>query len=169
MRTSLVLLLSLAGFLPLQPQDSKDKCSVSLVDIAEARKVAERGDDSEGLVKVIGRFDAEVGEEVLTTKHFLIPGTKDYVTASVFYSDEDMAPLRKPGSDVWHDATIRLGIFISNQRPESAFAKENNAVAQANYADDTVKVSVIKSAKVNGKLYSVAMECICNGAVERRN
>lgn len=38
--------------------------------------------------KLIGEFEAEVGEERLTTKAFKIPGTKLVATAQVFYTDE---------------------------------------------------------------------------------
>ena len=46
---------------------------------------------------VLGKFTTVLGEEELTTKAFRLPGTRLFIVASVFYTDESMAS--EKGSD----------------------------------------------------------------------
>jgi hypothetical protein len=167
MRCFGALFIFLVAAIPIWAQGQKDTCKVVFLDVADARKQAKTGQDIESLATVIGKFEAAVGEEVLTTRHFAIPSTKQYITASVYYTDETMTPLRRPDSNMWQDSTIQLGILISEQKPESAFFTEDNAVAETNYAKDTLRVSTEKFFKANRRLYWVSLECVCNGAIER--
>jgi hypothetical protein len=57
----------------------------------------------------LGEFAAEVGEEELTTQSYRLPGSNQYVTASVFYTEEMMASRNTFDSMV-------VGIIVSPTR-----------------------------------------------------
>ena len=53
--------------------------------------------------RILGEFEANVGEEILTSKNYKIPETKYYVSASVYYTDEMMR------SSGYSDSMRKLG------------------------------------------------------------
>src|SRR5436853_2749954 len=64
----------------------KARESATKLDIEAVNKALLAGKTVNGLT-ILGRFTPVVEEEELTTKHYLIAGTKLIVTASVFYTD----------------------------------------------------------------------------------
>jgi hypothetical protein len=113
--------------------------------------------------KTVGTFQTIIGEEVNTTHHFRFPNSRQFVTASVSYTDESMS-VRKPGTSLLHDSSVSLGLVVSGQQPASAFGVEGNAVSEVNYDENTLEVRVRKVARINRRLYAIGLECLCNGA-----
>ena len=74
-----------------------DRCEVGVTNLSTLRS------------GVLGSFDTVVGEEERTTKAFRLPGTKLFVVAAVFYTDESMGS--PEGSD-----SMSLELTLSNSR-----------------------------------------------------
>ena len=161
-----LLLLTLGGLTAAQTPGSKtDKCHVYVVDVlmslkyqkevenvvneAEIQKIAAKYKS----IETTFPFEATVAEETQTTRHFALPDTKLFVTASVYYTDEIMAAGTARDS-------ITLGIFISPNKPESAIGLENlgNAVAETLYRSPG-KFRVKQYVTANSKKYLVGLEC----------
>ena len=97
------------------------------------------------------QFSPLTGEEELTNNVFRIPGTRLLVTASVFYTDESMV------SNVGQDS-MKLGLAVSNQRWNQAFASPNNAVAEVTlHSFDTARVKT--NIWSGSRRLLVGMEC----------
>lgn len=155
----MIVLMTASVVEPLQ--ERHDACQVSFTDIAAARRAIDQGLPIE--TKIIGTFQTVVGEELNTTRYFRFPNSNQYVTASVSYTDESMS-LRKPGSSMVHDTSISLALVVSGQQPPSAFGVEGNAVAEANYDENTLEIRVRKVVRISGRVYAVGLECLSNGA-----
>ena len=96
-------------------------------------------------------FSPLTGEEELTNKLFLIPGTKLMVIASVFYTDESMAS--KAGQD-----SMQLALAVSHRSWPDAFRSPNNAITEITLATfDTARVHT--SVQVGSRRLLVSMEC----------
>jgi hypothetical protein len=65
------------------------------------------------------RFSPKFGEEELTNERIRLPGSKLWLIASVFPTDESMHSAK--GAD-----SIKLGLAISKTRSRSAFDIDNN-------------------------------------------
>src|SRR2546423_75082 len=72
-------------------------------------------------------FFPGLGEEELTNKRIRLPGSKSWLLASVFPTDESMHSAK--GAD-----SLKLGLSISKSAAKSAFDIDNNAVAEATFA-----------------------------------
>lgn len=96
-------------------------------------------------------FVPKMGEEELTNKRVELPGTGQFVFASVFPTDESMASAR--GAD-----SIKLGLAMSRKRGTNAFELPNNAVAEGTLSNmDTLRVE--RTAYVNHTLRLTRLEC----------
>ena len=153
------LLLSIAG-----AQTRSDVCHVYVVDVAQARKVAESfretgsaEADAKAMSKgqtVFPEFSPVRGEEELTTKTYRLPGSSLIITASVYYTDESMASAE--GAD-----SMLVGVVMSPQPQQNAISAESNAVSEVTYNDNLDTVRAKKYVRVKGLLYLVGIECHC--------
>ena len=151
--------LCAAGAAPAQAQG--DLCHVYVVDVSKARKARDEyrdtGDpqkDTRALAAaevVFPEFRTVAGEEELTTKTYPFPGSRLFITASVFYTDESMASAA--GAD-----SMLLGVAVSRRALRDAFDAEDNAVAELTSAGaDTARVK--KYVRVGGRLYLLGLQC----------
>lgn len=104
------------------------------------------------------RFDAfepELGEEELTTKHYEMPNGKYHITASVFYTDEN---LRLPAEELPMES-VMIGIVVSDQRHEDAFSIAGNAASETAYSKLSIAARVKQRVALAGLEYLVGMEC----------
>lgn len=107
-------------------------------------------DDRWRLIKSF-EFLPKVGEEELTNKTILLPGSRKRLFASVFPTDESMHSAK--GAD-----SIKLGLAISSSRAGSAFDIDNNAVAETTFAAlDTLRVE--RATYVNRRPMLTRLEC----------
>ena len=153
------LILFLSGVVVAQSQG--DLCHVYVVDVEKGQKALDNFQETGNAAAVakalsVGEtvfpeFRTTLGEEKRTTKTYPFPGSKMFITASVFYTDESMAS--SEGAD-----SMWLGIVISSKPQKDALSSENNSVAEITLNDrDTVRAK--KYEKVNGRLYLVGIEC----------
>jgi hypothetical protein len=161
------ILANLAVLFLLSPagaQTRSDVCHVYVVDVAAARKVAERfretGDTTAGAralsagQTVFPEFRPAIGEEELTTKTYRFPGSNLVITASVFYTDESMASAE--GSD-----SMLIGVVISPEAQRDAISAENNAVSEVTYNDQLDTVRAKRYVRVKNRPYLIGIECHC--------
>jgi hypothetical protein len=158
-----VIGLFLAQGVPAQ-QDS-DRCHVYMVaagaeDAAAIWKLIEEGlplkeveKRAAKLVGTLGEFDTATGEEQSTTKSFAIPGTSQFVTVTVFYTDESMAAAGVgPNS-------ILLSLVIANKKLDTAMGAPDSIQAEVSVDQFAGKIRVKKVTVLNGKKYLMGMEC----------
>jgi hypothetical protein len=139
-------------------QGNADACHVYLVDVKAAQKAytslspnATQEAQARALssvMKILGEFQAVVGEEQLTTKSYSFPDSKLVMTASVFYTDESMPA-----------ESMTLGLAVSDKAEKDAISATNNAVAEVNYDANMKIVRVRKYVIVNGLSYLVGLQC----------
>ena len=122
---ALMILVVVSGTAFSQANDPM-KCAITVYQINRA----EEGH----LIKSV-EFIPKMGEEELTNKTLNLPGSRQFVIASVFPTDESMASAQ--GQD-----SIRLGLAVSRKKLPQAFGATNNAVAEATLyeAFDTARV-----------------------------
>ena len=99
---------------------------------------------------MLGSFDTVVGEEERTTKAFRLPGTKLFVVAAVFYTDESMGS--PEGSD-----SMSLELTLSNSRRRDVLRSLSFADAEIPAKASVGRVSML--VKLAGKPRLVRMEC----------
>lgn len=165
----IVLIAALAIAAPIQQQraPTSDLCHVYVVDTVQAERLMnellalpnpteaqalalkKKYPDSE---QILGTFEANVGEEVLTTKSYPVPGTRQFVTASVYYTDEAM---RSSGSR----ASMSVSIVVSPRRHENALTVDNNSTSQISYNGHADKIQVTTRARIGGRLKVIGLEC----------
>ncbi len=100
-------------------------------------------------------FKTTVGEEELTTKSYPFPGSKLFITASVFYTDESMASQRSgPYSMI-------VAVAVANKPLKDAFASsvKGSAAAEVTYNEHTDTVRAKQYVTVGGRSYLVGIEC----------
>jgi hypothetical protein len=137
-----------------------DLCHVYVVDVLKARRAQEqyervgpeRGTRAlEAAQVVFPEFPTVVGEEELTTKAYRFPGSRVFITASVFYTDESMASAA--GAD-----SMMLAVAVTRRPFRHAFEVDNNAVAElTSTGSDTARVK--KHVRIDGRPYLLGMEC----------
>lgn len=142
-----------------------DVCHVYVVDTAKALKLEDsffESDDPETDKKYLKlkneaeksfpEFKPKIGEEELTTQHYLFPKSNLIITASVFYTDD------------WIGDSIMLGIAVSEKRLKNAigYPPINGALAELSYNDKTDLVRVKQYVKVKGRIYLIGLECDCS-------
>ena len=138
-----------------------DLCHVYVGAVLKARRAQEEyrdtGDpdrDARAMAAaqvVFPEFRTVHGEEELTTKSYRFPGSRLYITASVFYTDESMASAA--GAD-----SMMLAVAVSRGALRDAFEVENNAAAElTSMGFDTARVK--KYVRVGGRLYLLGLQC----------
>jgi hypothetical protein len=139
-------------------QSNSDACHVYFVDVSAAEKAykslpANATQEAQAkalasVMKILGEFQAVVGEEELTTKSYPFPDSKLLITASVFYTDESMPA-----------ESMMLGLVVSDKALKDALSAPNNAVAEVNYNESTKIFRVRKYLELNGHNYLVGLQC----------
>jgi hypothetical protein len=166
--TAVVLLLPSA----LCAQKRTDHCEVYVVDVKSAQLAWEESLSKPSnptevfskLSRIIGTFNTEeIGEEVLTTRHFPFPNSELTITVSVFYTDESLS-VRLPSDPTTYDESILLGLVVAKNKPADAIHAPDSAVAEVTYLAKGFGVRIKKLINVRGRDYLVGMECSCNGA-----
>ena len=159
--TAWLVLLSGVGV----AQTRGDLCQVYVVDRAKALKAENSYRDTGNPEKdtkafraaqtLFPEFETKVGEEELTTKTYLFPGSKLVITASIFYTDESMAS-QGGGSD-----SMVVAVAVAERPLKDAFAAsvERSAVAEVSYNKQTDTVRAKQYVRVRGRLYLVGVEC----------
>jgi hypothetical protein len=136
-----VLLGLLLGTSAFSQNDSGVQCVVTLYRLRGERWKLIKS------VKVIPKL----GEEELTTGRVRLPGSRQYLLASVFPTDESMHSAK--GAD-----SMKIGLAISDNRRGNAFDRVNNAVAEATLVTlDTLRVE--RTAYVGGRQMLTRFEC----------
>jgi hypothetical protein len=165
------LLVSMAAPAAAAQNSAGDLCHVYLVDVAKARKASEEyrdtGDparDTKALAAaqvVFPEFRTVVAEEQLTTKTYPFPGSRLFITASVYYTDESMASAR--GAD-----SMQLAVAVGPKPLADALDAEDNAAAELTLdGADTARAK--KYMKVGGRLYLVGVECKSQTEAEKKD
>jgi hypothetical protein len=124
-----------------------DTCQVAFVDYSSKKA------QSSDLMPAhkLGRFQTVTAEEVETTRAYRIPGTKLFVIASVFYTDESMVVDNSQDS-------MTLEISISRTPKRDILSSLRFADAEVMLQDPRVsRVSTLF--KVNGRILNFIMEC----------
>jgi hypothetical protein len=135
-----VCLILLVCACPMLAQSgNSDRCEVALADVKT------------GKATELGTFTTVIAEEELTTRAFRLPGTKLYVVASVFYTDESMAS--EQGAD-----SVSLELTLSRGRKRDVLRSLSWAEAEMPLNGfDVGRVSM--TVRVNGRPKMVLMEC----------
>ena len=166
----LVLLAPAAAAAQATPQarPAGDACHVYLVDVKKAEKFveeySEKGGRGMGLPQnaaeaaaagevVFPEFYTTVGEEEVTTKSYRFPGSKLFILARVFYTDESMRA-----------ESMLVGVGVSEKEQTDEMWLENMAVAEVAYNEQTNVVRAKQRLKVGGRLYLLGVECRCQTA-----
>ena len=140
MRKLFLLCIMLACASPILAQSrNSDRCEVALADL-RTRQSTE-----------LGTFTTVIAEEELTTRAFRLPGTRLYIVASVFYTDESMASER--GED-----SVSLELILSRGRKRDVLRSLSWAEAEMQLDGfDVGRVSMI--VRANGRPQMVRMQC----------
>lgn len=131
-----VLLMCAAASLAQNP--NYDRCEVGVTNVGTLRSQA------------LGSFDTVLGEEERTTKAFRLPGTKLFVVAAVFYTDESMGS--PEGSD-----SMSLDLTLSKSRRRDVLRSLSFADAEMPAKVPVGRVTML--VKLAGKPKLVLMEC----------
>lgn len=115
-----------------------DRCEVGVADVRGSR------------TRALGTFDTVIGEEEPTVRAFRLPGTKLFVVASVFYTDESMA------SDQSYDS-MSLELTLSRTARRRILRSLSFADAELPAQVSVGRVSLLTQAA--GKPQLVVMEC----------
>jgi hypothetical protein len=108
-----------------------------------------RGEDWK-LIKSV-EFVPMMREEELTNKSFRLPGSRLFLVASVFPTDESMHSAK--GAD-----SLKLGLGVSRKSGVNAFDIANNAVAEVTLSVlDTARVE--RTVHVGRRLMLTRLEC----------
>jgi hypothetical protein len=138
-----------------------DMCHVYVVDTEKALKAQETyrdtGDPAKDLKAiadaqvVFPEFATVIAEEHLTTKSYPFLGSRLFITASVYYTDESMRSSASADS-------MLLAVAVSSKALDDALTAEDNAVAELTLEGaDTARAK--KYLKVGGRRYLVGVEC----------
>ena len=156
---SVVFLLCLSS--PVFCQ-TEEKCTVDLLENRAAEKMRrelEKGkpsaDSNQGFIK-LGEFTTDMGEERLTSKTFKIPCTRQFVIASVYYTDESMT-----WKEVLTDSAY-MGIAISRKPHASAMGVPSRSLAEVNFTQLTKIMRVSTQAIIRGRRVTAVLECKWN-------
>jgi hypothetical protein len=169
----LALLSSVAAAAQARPQTrpTGDACHVYVVDVKKAEKFFEEYSEKGGRAAlpqtaaeaaaagetVFPEFYTNVGEEELTSKTYRFPGSKLFITARVFYTDESMPA-----------ESMLVGVGVSEKEQHEDMWLENMAVAEVSYNDETDIVRAKQRLRVGGRPYLVGVECRCKTAAANK-
>jgi hypothetical protein len=159
----LILILPVLSYAQI---GGSDQCEVYLVDTqltlklfkaVENKNLSEKELESifKPTSKILGTFDTSVSEESLTSQTYRIPKTQLFVTASVYYTDEELQSKS-------HSSSMRIGIAISKKKVSNVFDAINNAMAELTYDEHTDVIRVKKNIFLNNRPFLIGLECRCN-------
>ena len=132
------LIVLSASVAPAQARNS-DRCEVALAATNPKDNV------------LLGKFTTVLAEEELTTKAFRLPGTRLFIVASVFYTDESMAS--EKGSD-----SVMLELALSTGQKRDVLHSLSWAEAEMQLHDFEVgRVEMLVKSGARPRL--VIMEC----------
>lgn len=106
---------------------------------------------------ILGTFKTKIAEEELTTKSFKIPNLSQFVTASVYYTDELMA-VETPQGAILQDSVL-VAIAVGDKEYSNATAAPQRAVAEVNINDMVNTFRISTRTQINNKSYVAYMEC----------
>jgi hypothetical protein len=118
---------------------NSDRCEVVIVDMKSKKGV------------LLGTFKTTIAEEELTTKSFPLPGTKLFIVASVFYTDESLSSSQ--GAD-----SVSLELALSH-------SKKRNVLTSLSWAEAEMPLNGFDVGRVTMKVTApgrrslVIMEC----------
>jgi len=134
-----IFLFVLIAASPVAAQNPNfDRCQIGVADVHGSRSQA------------LGTFDTVMGEEERTVRAFRLPGTKLFVVASVFYTDESMASDR--GAD-----SMSLELTLSRRPGRRILRSISFADAEFPAQVSVGRVSLLTKAARKPQL--VVMEC----------
>ena len=135
-----LIVIVFCAYPTLAQSGNSDHCQVDLADVKTGKSTE------------LGSFFTVIGEEELTTRVFRLPGTKLYIIAGVFYTDESMAS--ESGAD-----SISLELSLSRGQKRDVLRSLNWVGAEMPLNGfDVGRVSMI--VRVNGRHPKmVLMEC----------
>ncbi len=134
----------------------KARESAAKLDIEAANKALLAGKTVNGLT-ILGRFAPVIAEERLTTKNYPLAGTKLFVTASVYYTDESMFSSKTKTSD-----SVYVGIAVSGKPHDNAMEVLGSANVEVTYTEFTDTVRQKTRLMSKGRSYLVGVECRFN-------
>jgi hypothetical protein len=135
----IVCLIVLSASIALAQARNSDRCEVALATTNPKDNV------------LLGKFTTVLAEEELTTKAFPLPGTRLFIVASVFYTDESMAS--EKGSD-----SVMLELALSTGQKRDVLHSLSWAEAEMQLKDFEVgRVTMLVKSGARPQL--VIMEC----------
>src|ERR1044072_117958 len=134
-----LMVIVVCAYSTLAQSGNSDRCELMLSDIKTGKSTK------------LGTFNTVIGEEELTTQVFRLPGTKLYIVAGVFYTDESMASAS--GAD---SISLELSLSRGQKRDVLRSLKWADAEMPLN-GFDVGRVSLI--VRVNSHPKMVLMEC----------
>jgi hypothetical protein len=142
-----------------------DVCHVYVVDREKALKATDEYRDTGNPKKdaramlaaqtVFPEFRTTVGEEELTVKSYPFPGSKLFITASVFYTDESMASQRSGAGSM----IVAVAVAAKPLKDAFAAAVERSAAAEVTYDEHADMVRAKQYVTVGSRSYLVGIEC----------
>ena len=118
---------------------NSDRCEVGIVNVSTSK------------VTMLGTFITVIAEEEATTRTFRLPGTKLFIVASVFYTDESMASEKSSSS-------VSLELALSRSRKRDVL--RSISWAEAEMPLNTFDVGrVTMLVKSSSRPQLVVMEC----------
>ena len=134
-----LLLFLLIAAVPVAAQHkNSDSCEIVVTEVRGSRTHA------------VGTFDTVIAEEERTVRAFRLPGTKLFVVASVFYTDESMA------SDQGSSSTS-LELTLSRTPHRRILRSISFADAEFPTQAQVGRVSLLT--RITGKPQLIVMEC----------
>lgn len=165
-RPCLTLLLLLAFSALVLAQD-KHECKVIWMDNEMLQKSVRKSADDQTAESVgkklpegftiLGNFKTKIAEEEWTTKSFRVPKLNQFVTASVYYTDELMT-VDVPNGKTLQDSVL-IAIAIGDKEYPNAVHAPLRAVAEVNINDTVNTFRISTKAVLSGKPYVAYMEC----------
>jgi hypothetical protein len=156
--------------LTVHAQEKSVLCHVYVVDVVKARRslddFRETGNsevDQRALntgVTTFSEFSPTVGEEELTTKHYRFPGSRLFVTASIFFTDESLSSW-PTGNYAGNSNSAELGIMLAPAKRPSAFTFPpfSGAMTEVTLDEYTNNVRVKQYVRVKGRTYLIGVQC----------
>jgi hypothetical protein len=145
LRKVLILLITLVPVFAIAAE-MPNQCSVTFV----------RGEET----KVLGNFEAKLGEETETIKTFPIPGMKLLAKVSVYYTDES---IRFDVPPRWmQDTSIQMLVAITDKDDDSVLKSSDASIGEAAIVTRTDEKNMLRVSKIGstpeGK-FGIVAEC----------
>ena len=143
---SLCLLLSAAAGVALA-QAGSDHCEVAAVEMTGSKPANLKFSEA----KKLGEFDSVMAEEELTTRIYRLPGTRLFIIASTWYTDESLAS--EKGAD---SVSLELSVSAYRKRDIPRSLVFADAETPVNGFDVGRVMTMVKT---GGRTQMIIMEC----------